>query len=111
MYVMALDQGTTSSRAIVFNEKGEIVAKAQNEFTQIYPQAGWVEHNPMEILGSQLQSMSMALASGGLIPQRLRLSASQISEKPQLYGIKKQVCLFITPLCGSAEERLIFVKS
>ncbi|MBQ6601093.1 MAG: hypothetical protein IIX36_05560, partial [Clostridia bacterium] len=42
MYVMALDQGTTSSRAIIFNEKGEIVAKAQNEFTQIYPQAGWV---------------------------------------------------------------------
>ncbi len=72
MYVMALDQGTTSSRAIVFNEKGEIVAKAQNEFTQIYPQAGWVEHNPMEILGSQLQSMSMALASGGFDPAEIK---------------------------------------
>lgn len=49
-YVMALDQGTTSSRAIIFNKKGEIVAKAQNEFKQYYPQNGWVEHDPMEIL-------------------------------------------------------------
>ena len=72
MYVMALDQGTTSSRAIVFDEKGEIVAMAQNEFTQIYPQAGWVEHNPMEILGSQLQSMSMVLASGKFDPAEIK---------------------------------------
>ena len=48
-YIMALDQGTTSSRAIIFNKKGEIVAKAQNEFAQHYPQNGWVEHDPMEI--------------------------------------------------------------
>ena len=46
-YVMALDQGTTSSRAIIFNKKGEIIAKAQNEFTQHYPESGWVEHDPM----------------------------------------------------------------
>ena len=49
-YIMALDQGTTSSRAIIFNKKGEIVAKAQNEFAQHYPENGWVEHDPMEIL-------------------------------------------------------------
>ena len=47
-YIMALDQGTTSSRAIIFNKKGEIVAKAQNEFAQHYPENGWVEHDPME---------------------------------------------------------------
>ena len=52
-YIMALDQGTTSSRAILFNNKGEILEMAQKEFTQIYPKAGWVEHNPMEIWGSQ----------------------------------------------------------
>ncbi len=72
MYVMALDQGTTSSRAIVFDEKGKIVAMEQNEFTQIYPQAGWVEHNPMEILGSQLQSMAMVLASGLFDPAEIK---------------------------------------
>ncbi|MCH5191325.1 MAG: glycerol kinase GlpK [Oscillospiraceae bacterium] len=61
-YVLALDQGTTSSRAILFDKDGNICAKAQHEFTQIYPQAGWVEHNPMEILFSQLQSIMEVMA-------------------------------------------------
>ncbi|WP_025028478.1 glycerol kinase GlpK [Caldalkalibacillus mannanilyticus] len=52
-YILALDQGTTSSRAILFNKAGEIVAVAQKEFTQIYPKAGWVEHDAMEIWGTQ----------------------------------------------------------
>lgn len=56
-FVMALDQGTTSSRAIIFNKKGEIVAKGQNEFTQYYPQNGWVEHDPNEILFSMVSAM------------------------------------------------------
>ncbi len=72
MYVMALDQGTTSSRTIVFDKHGNIVAKAQNEFRQIYPQAGWVEHDPMEILGSQIQSMSMVLGSGKIDPKKIK---------------------------------------
>lgn len=53
-YVMALDQGTTSSRCILFNEKGLIQSVAQKEFTQIYPKAGWVEHDPMEIWSTQI---------------------------------------------------------
>ena len=48
-YILALDQGTTSSRAIVFDRAGQIAAKAQHTFPQIYPQAGWVEHDPMTI--------------------------------------------------------------
>lgn len=48
-YIIALDQGTTSSRAIIFNHDGEIVQVAQSEFTQYYPKPGWVEHDPMEI--------------------------------------------------------------
>ncbi len=60
-FIMALDQGTTSSRAIIFNKKGEIVAKAQNEFTQYYPQNGWVEHDPMEILFSQISAILSCL--------------------------------------------------
>ena len=48
-YIMALDQGTTSSRAILFDKEGNIVATSQKEFTQFYPKVGWVEHNPMEI--------------------------------------------------------------
>jgi glycerol kinase len=53
-FVIALDQGTTSSRAVLFNEKGEIKGIAQQEFTQIFPQPGWVEHNPLEIVKTQL---------------------------------------------------------
>ena len=53
-YIMALDQGTTSSRCILYNKQGEIVSVAQKEFTQIYPQNGWVEHDPMEIWSVQL---------------------------------------------------------
>ena len=64
-YVMALDQGTTSSRAILFDRNGKICAKAQHEFTQIYPQAGWVEHSPMSILFSQLQSATEVMATSG----------------------------------------------
>lgn len=65
-YVLALDQGTTSSRAIVFDKKGNIVSKAQNEFEQIYPQAGWVEHDPLAILYSQFQAVSSCLISRGI---------------------------------------------
>ncbi len=65
-YVLALDQGTTSSRAIVFDKKGNIVSKAQNEFEQIYPQAGWVEHDPLAILYSQFQAVASCLISGGI---------------------------------------------
>ncbi|MCM1027200.1 MAG: glycerol kinase GlpK [Roseburia sp.] len=66
-YVMALDQGTTSSRCILFDKEGNICSMSQKEFTQIYPQPGWVEHNPMEIWSSQLavaiESMAMVGAS------------------------------------------------
>ena len=62
-YVLALDQGTTSSRDILFDKKGNICYKAQHEFTQIYPHTGWVEHNPMEILFSQLQSVMEVMAA------------------------------------------------
>ncbi len=70
-YILALDQGTTSSRTIVFNKKGEIVAKGQYEFEQIYPNSGWVEHNPYEILDSQLRSLSSALFNGGIDPKEI----------------------------------------
>jgi glycerol kinase len=64
--VLALDQGTTSSRAIVFDEGGGVLALAQHEFTQSFPQPGWVEHDPREIWESQLRAGREALASAGL---------------------------------------------
>lgn len=63
---MSLDQGTTSSRAIIFNHNGEIVSIAQKEFTQIYPQAGWVEHDPLEIWSTQLSVAAEVIVKAGL---------------------------------------------
>ncbi len=68
-YVLALDQGTTSSRAILFDEAGAIAAVAQKEFQQFYPQAGWVEHDPAEILSSQMSCAVEALAQVGARPR------------------------------------------
>src|SRR5579863_6254192 len=68
-YILALDQGTTSSRAILFDEGGSIVAVAQHEFEQFYPQAGWVEHDPTEILTSQLACAVEALGKAGARPR------------------------------------------
>jgi glycerol kinase len=68
-YILALDQGTTSSRAILFDEAGTIVATAQHEFQQFYPQAGWVEHDPTEILTSQLSCAVEALGRAGARPR------------------------------------------
>src|SRR5580698_3413646 len=68
-YILALDQGTTSSRAILFTEAGAIAAVAQHEFEQFYPQPGWVEHDPMEILTSQLSCAVEALGKVGARPR------------------------------------------
>src|SRR6187402_1950015 len=65
-YLLALDQGTSSSRSIVFDHAGQIVALAQQELPQIYPQPGWVEHDPMEIWRGQLATAREALAKAGL---------------------------------------------
>lgn len=70
-YVMALDQGTTSSRAIVFDKHGRIITKSQREFEQHYPHAGWVEHDPMDILFSEYQSISTILAEGEVAPEEI----------------------------------------
>ena len=65
-YIIALDQGTTSSRAIIFDKNLNIIEKAQKEFTQIFPQPGWVEHNPMEIWASQRSVLTEVIAQSGI---------------------------------------------
>lgn len=71
-YVIALDQGTTSSKCILFNEKGLIQSVSQKEFTQIYPEAGWVEHDPMEILSTQIEVTKEAM-------EKLNVTAEDIA--------------------------------
>jgi glycerol kinase len=71
-YILALDQGTSSSRSIVFDLQGRILAMAQQELTQIYPQPGWVEHDPMEIWRTQLATAKEALAKAKLDAKAIR---------------------------------------
>ncbi|KAB3530525.1 glycerol kinase GlpK [Alkaliphilus serpentinus] len=70
-YIMALDQGTTSSRAIIFDHDSNMVAVAQKEFPQIYPKAGWVEHDPMVIWGTQSGVAREALEKAGIKPHEI----------------------------------------
>ena len=70
-YVLALDQGTTSSRSILFDETSNIVAVAQKEFTQIFPKPGWVEHNANEIWSTQIGTMAEVIANAGIDPSEI----------------------------------------
>lgn len=70
-YILSLDQGTTSSRAIIFNHEGNIVHSAQKEFTQIFPMPGWVEHNANEIWGSVLSVIAACLSESGITADQI----------------------------------------
>jgi glycerol kinase len=70
-YILALDQGTTSSRAILFNHSGNIASVAQKEFTQIFPKPGWVEHDPDEIWSSQFSVMAEVIARQNITPRNI----------------------------------------
>ena len=70
-FVLALDQGTTSSRAIVFDEEGTPVESAQREFRQIYPHPGWVEHDPREIFATQRDVAREAVERAGVNPREI----------------------------------------
>ena len=70
-YVLAFDAGTNSTRAILFDHAGDIVAVAQQEFPQIYPKPGWVEHNPMDIWNTQLTVAKQAIADAGVTPEEI----------------------------------------
>src|SRR5579871_6464011 len=64
-YILAIDQGTTSSRAMLFDKEGNVAGVAQREFPQIFPQPGWVEHNPREIMTSVLTTITEVMNNTG----------------------------------------------
>ena len=70
-YIMALDLGTTSSRCILFDKQGNICSVSQREFEQIFPQPGWVEHNPMDIWSSQMSVAAEAMGKIGAAPENI----------------------------------------
>ena len=72
MYILSLDQGTTSCRAILFDHKSNIIATEQQEFTQNFPQSGWVEHNANEIWQTQLQVAQQVLKKNKVKPGQVK---------------------------------------
>ena len=88
-YIGAIDQGTTSTRFCVFDAAGKIVAVAQKEHQQIYPQPGWVEHDPEEIWQATQDVIAQALQQGNFAPPTWRRSASPTSAKPPCCGTGK----------------------
>jgi len=70
-YILALDQGTTSSRSMLFDHHGSVIGVAQKEFKQIFPQAGWVEHDAEEIWSTQYGTMAEALAKANLTMKQI----------------------------------------
>lgn len=102
-YIVALDQGTTSSRAVVMDHDANIISVSQREFEQIYPKPGWVEHDPMEIWATQSSTLVEVLAKADISSDQIAaIGILRTSVKPLLSGKKKPASLSITPLSGSA---------
>ena len=101
-YIIALDQGTTSSRAMVFDHEGTIVASAQKELTQFYPRPGYVEQDPLEIYASQSGVLAEVMAKGDLSRKKSPESASPISERLPFSGKRTPADRSTMPLYGSA---------
>ena len=106
-YIMALDQGTTSSRCIIFNKKGEIVSSAQKEFTQYFPKSGWVEHDANEIWASQAGVMTEAMAKCSIEAAEIQRSELPIRERQRSSGTRRPENPCIMPLSGSAAGQQI----
>ena len=122
-YILSLDQGTTSSRAILFNHDGKIVSAAQKEITQIYPKAGWVEHDAMEIWGTQIGVAREVIETVGIRPEAIAAIGitnqrettviwDKITGKPVCNAIVWQ-CKRTADMCSELKEKSIepYVKA
>ena len=100
-YLLALDQGTTSSRAILFDQDQNIAGLAQKEFTQHYPREGWVEHDAMEIWSSQYAVMMEVIAQTGIEPAQITAIGITNQRETTVIWDQRQAVRFITPSSGS----------
>lgn len=114
-YILSFDQGTTSSRAILFNHEGKMVGSAQKEFRQIYPKAGWVEHDPMEIWGAQsgiarevLETMGVSteeIAAIGITNQRETTIVWEKETGKPIYNAIVWQCRRTAPICDELKSK------
>lgn len=109
-YIMAIDEGTTSTRAIIFDKKGNKVAEGQKEFRQYFPQPGWVEHDANEIWNAVLSTIANSFISSGYNQNKLQVLVLLTNVKQLLFGTKKQDYQFITLLFGNQDKQVTLHK-
>ena len=107
---ISIDQGTTSSRAILFGEDGSILKTCQMEFEQIYPKPGWVEHNPEEIWETTKSVLKDLYHSDIAKKHKIRGIGITNQRETTIYGIKNLESQFTMQLFGKTEELQIFVS-
>ena len=110
-YIAAIDQGTTSTRCIVFDRQGNIVSLAQKEHKQLYPQPGWVEHDPEEIWRNTLEVIALARIKGKLSVQDIAAVVLPINGKQPWSGTAERVNPTTMPSFGRICERPIWLRN
>ena len=110
-YILALDQGTTSSRSIIFDKQGNIISVAQKEFKQIFPQPGWVEHDAEEIWSTQYGTMAEAVAKANITMKQVAGIGITNQRETTVCGNAVPANRFIMLLYGRTEERLLIVMN
>lgn len=104
-YILALDEGTTSTRSILFDRNGKIVAKAQKELTQFYPVSGWVEEDAVEIYAAQYATMTEAVVASGISPDEIAAIGITNQRETTVVWNKMTDVRSVPPSYGSAAER------
>lgn len=106
-YILAIDQGTTSSRAILFDQKGKVFHMSQRELPQYFPNPGWVEQNAHEIWSSVLSVLATVLSEKISMLNKSQESALRTNVKQRSCGIKRRETLFTTPSSGNLVKHRI----
>ena len=109
-YILALDEGTTSARSILFDKSLSVVSMAQHEFTQFYPKPGWVEHDPMQIYASQYASLTECIAKSGISPDEIAGIGITNQRETTVVWDKNTGSPYITQSSGNAAGRQTFAK-
>ena len=111
-YIVALDQGTTSSRAVVFTPEGRVMAAVSQEFKQHYPKPGWVEHDPEDILFSQTESLRAAVRKAGISASEIAsIGITNQRETTLVWDKRTGKCVYNAIVCGSAGAPLSLLKN
>ena len=110
-FILAIDQGTTSSRSIIFDKNLKIIGSAQEEFTQHFPQGGWVEHNPKDLLNTTIDTCKSALNQKSINPKKIAAIGITNQRETTLIWDKIRVNLSIMRLFGRIEGQRLIVKS